>query len=52
LGGVVIALLFFYVLGAIFIFGAEVNAVIAGTRIHDAAEAPERTSRRRGSPGF
>lgn len=41
LGGVVIALLFFYVLGAIFIFGAEVNAVIAGTRVDGAARSPD-----------
>jgi len=52
LGGVVIALLFFYILGAIFIFGAEVNAVIAGTRVLDAAGSPQRTSRKRGSAGF
>jgi membrane protein len=29
LGGVVIAMIFFYSLGAIFLFGAEVNAAIA-----------------------
>lgn len=52
LGGVVIALVFFYILGAIFIFGAEVNAVIAGTRADGTAGAPEKTSRRRGSAGF
>ncbi len=32
LGGVVIALVFFYILGAIFILGAEINAVIADSR--------------------
>jgi len=32
LGGVVVAMIFFYLLGAIFLFGAELNAAISGIR--------------------
>jgi membrane protein len=39
LGGIVIAMLFFYLLGAIFLFGAEFNAAIHKTGLPDQTEA-------------